>query len=104
MRRSGQGSGGGLGSRPVKHVRAPKAEPVPYAKNVRGVSQIGTSIGNHITGKGKVLRSTVRDIDAGRGYSSPIGPTDNVAAVGVGGGRNVYRSGFPGPARQRQSR
>jgi hypothetical protein len=32
----------------------------------KGVSQIGTSIGNHITGKGKVLRSTVRDIDAGR--------------------------------------
>jgi hypothetical protein len=77
-------------------VRAPKIEPRPHAKSVKAVSQIGTSIGNHITGKGKVLRSAMRDIDAGRGYSPPIGPTDNVAAVGVGGGRSIYRTGVQG--------
>jgi hypothetical protein len=87
---------GGLKSRTVTYVRAPKAEPRPHAKSVKGVSQIGTSIGNHITGKGKVLRSTVRDIDAGRGYSPPVGPSDNVAAVGVGGSRNIYRTGVQG--------
>ena len=96
MRRSGQGSGGGFGSRPVKHVRAPKVEPRAHAKSVKAVSQIGTSVGNHVTGKRKVLRSTMRDIDAGRGYSPPVGPTDNVSAVGVAGGRTVYRSGFQG--------
>jgi hypothetical protein len=29
----------------------------------------------------------------GRGYATPKGPTDNVAAVGVGGGRDVHPSG-----------
>jgi hypothetical protein len=28
----------------------------------------------------------------GRGYG-PVGPTDNVAAVGVGGGRTIYKAG-----------
>ena len=93
MRRSGQGSGGGFGSKPVTHVKAPKAEPRPHAKSVKAVSQIGTSIGNHITGRGKVLSSTIRAVDAGRGYSPPVGPSDNVKAIGVGGGRTVMRSG-----------
>jgi hypothetical protein len=32
----------------------------------------------------------------GKGYATPVGPTDNVAAVGVGGGRKVYASGSQG--------
>jgi hypothetical protein len=27
------------------------------------------------------------------GYSPPVGPTDNVKAVGVGGGRTIYEHG-----------
>jgi hypothetical protein len=81
MRRSGQGSGGGLGSRPVTHTRAPKAEPRAHAINKDAVGQIGIS---QFLG-----RDPIRE---GRGYE-PVGPTDNVAAVGVGGGRTVYQSG-----------
>jgi hypothetical protein len=81
MRRSGTGSGGGHGSRPVSHTRAPKVEPKPHAINPKAVAQIGTSpfLG----------RDELRE---GRGYG-PVGPTDNVAAVGVGGGRTIYKSG-----------
>ena len=93
MRRSGTGSGGGLGSRPVTHAKAPKAEPRPNKMNVKGVSQIGQSIGDHITEKGKVLKNVIKPLHDGRGYSPPVGPTDNVKAVGVAGGRNVYKSG-----------
>ena len=32
----------------------------------------------------------------GKGYAPPIGPTDNVRAVGVGGGRKVYGCGTQG--------
>jgi hypothetical protein len=82
MRRSGVGSGGGHGSRPVTHTRAPKVEPKAHSIDPGAVHQIGTS---QFLG-----REALRD---GRGYSPPQGPTDNVAAVGVGGGRTVYKSG-----------
>jgi hypothetical protein len=85
MRRSGQGSGGGLGSRPVAHTRAPKAEPKPHSINPRAVAEIGIS---QYFGS-----SELRD---GKGYAAPRGPTDNVAACGVGGGRDVHRSGSQG--------
>jgi hypothetical protein len=35
-------------------------------------------------------------VNIGRGYQNPVGPTDNVAAVGVGGGRTVYHCGTQG--------
>jgi hypothetical protein len=85
MRRSGTGSGGGHGSRPVTHTRAPKAEPKAHAIDPGAVSQIGIS---HFLG-----RDELRD---GKGYATPVGPTDNVAACGVGGGRDVHRSGSQG--------
>jgi hypothetical protein len=83
---------GGPGSRVVKKVSAPKAEPKSRAINPRGVSQIDSSMGNHITDKGAPVRGAVENINAGRGYM-PVGPTDNVKAVGVGGGRTVYGCG-----------
>jgi hypothetical protein len=85
MRRSGTGSGGGDGSRNVKHVSAPKTEPKAHSISPKGVSHLGAS---------QFLGSLpLRD---GRGYSPPVGPTDNVAAVGVGGGRTVMKSGSQG--------
>jgi hypothetical protein len=85
MRRSGTGSGGGIGSRPVSHTRAPKAEPKPHSINPKAVSQIGLST---VLG-----RDELRD---GKGYATPRGPSDPVAAVGVGGGRTIYKSGGQG--------
>jgi hypothetical protein len=85
MRRSGHGSGGGHGMNKVSHRSAPKAEPKPHSIDPAAVHQIGTS---QFLG-----RDALRD---GKGYSPPQGPTDNVAAVGVGGGRTVMRSGSQG--------
>jgi hypothetical protein len=70
----------------VSHRSAPKtAKPTPHSIDPGAVSQIGTSpfLG----------RDELRD---GKGYSTPKGPTDSVAAVGVGGGRTIYKSGGQG--------
>ena len=83
--RSGHRPAGGLYSKPVSHTRAPKAEPKPHSIDPAAVHQIGTS---QFLG-----RDALRD---GRGYSPPRGPSDNVAAVGVGGGRTIYKSGGQG--------
>jgi hypothetical protein len=95
MRRSGTGSGGGYGSKPVTHVRAPKVEPRAHAKSPGGVSQYGEAIGTHVTNR---TESGYRGdpVNIGRGYQPPVGPTDNVAAVGVGGGRTVMHCGQQG--------
>jgi hypothetical protein len=85
MRRSGHGSGGGHGMNKVHHRSAPKAEPKPHSINPAAVSQIG--LGTFLG------REALRD---GKGYATPRGPTDNVAAVGVGGGRTVMKSGSQG--------
>ena len=73
---------GGLHSRNVRHVDAPKAEPKPHGASPAGASQLGQQTAYL---KDELIR--------GRGYATPKGPTDNVAAVGVGGGRTVYESG-----------
>jgi hypothetical protein len=74
-------------------VKAPKAEPKPIKINIGGVSQIGQAMGDHITEKSKILRNVIKPVRDGRGYAPPVGPTDNVKAVGVGGGRNIYKTG-----------
>jgi hypothetical protein len=81
-----------------KHVesRAPKAEPKPYAKRPAGAGQIGLMYGNKVTYQGQATGYTGERLDRGRGYAPPQGPTDNVAACGVGGGRKVYASGSQG--------
>ena len=74
--------GGGLHSKNVRHVDAPKAEPKPHGASPAGASQLGQQTA-YI--KDELIR--------GRGYATPKGPTDNVAAVGVGGGRTIHQSG-----------
>jgi hypothetical protein len=86
---------GGLGSNKVVQRRAPKAEPVPQKINIHAVSTLGQAVA-----------FKPEPLTAGRGYATPQGPSDNVAAVGVGGGRTLYgQSGMQhthGPVRQGQ--
>jgi hypothetical protein len=73
---------GGLGSNKVIHRNAPKAEPKPRAVNPAAVNQLG-----------EALAFRPEPLFVGKGYATPQGPSDNVAAVGVGGGRTVMSSG-----------
>jgi hypothetical protein len=85
-------SGGGITGKNV--TRQPvRTGSGSFAKSVKATSQIGTSVGNHVTGKSKVLRSTQRDLDAGRGFQ-PV-KFGNLIALdvgrgGPGSGRNLY--------------
>jgi hypothetical protein len=75
-------------------VRAPKAEPKPHPRNPGRVAQWGALIGNHATHQGKSTPYRGEpDFTRQKGYSPPQGPTDNVAACGVGGGRTIYKTG-----------
>ena len=96
MRKSGVGSGGGFGNRVVKHVAASKAEPKSHKMRPQGVAQIGGFYGNHSTNRGRTLTGAIERVRDGTGYATPVGPTDNVKAVGVGGGREVFRCGMQG--------
>ena len=91
MRRSGKGSGGGYGSRNVRHVTAPKVE--PRSKRIRepAVAQIGGNYGDHVTRAGSTGWRP-GSIYGGAGYNNPVGPT-NMALSGPGAGRQVMRSG-----------
>ena len=93
MRRSGVGSGGGIGSRPVTHVSAPKVEPRAHAKNPGGVAQYGSAIGNKATSVRGETSYRGDPVNIGRGYEPPGMISDPVKAVGVGGGRTVYHCG-----------
>ena len=89
------GRGGGYGSRVVKHVTAPKVEPRPRTVHPGGVGQLGEMQGSHVT-RGEDSSYRGDPFYRGKGYATPVGPTDNVAAVGCGGGRTVYASGSQG--------
>ena len=93
MRRSGQGSGGGYGSRVVTHSKAPKVEPRPRAQNPSAVAQLGSMLGDKVTHVAGSTGYRGEPLVRGKGYSPPQGPTDNVAACGVGGGRTVMKTG-----------
>jgi hypothetical protein len=71
-----------LHSRNVSHVSAPKQEPQPHRASPVGAAQIGVTVAYK---KDELVR--------GRGYATPVGPSDNVKAVGVGGGRTIHQSG-----------
>lgn len=92
MARNSSRAGGGINSNKVVHRNAPKAEPRARAVNPGGVGQLGSAQGSHVTNKGGTGYRGEKLI-AGAGYSPPVGPTNNVSAVGVGGGRTVMRSG-----------
>jgi hypothetical protein len=85
--------GGGLHSRVVKHTRAPKVEPRARGQNVSAVAQLGAHVGDHSTNNPQSTRYRGEPLVRGSGYNPPQGPTDNVAACGVGGGRKIYGSG-----------
>jgi hypothetical protein len=88
-------SGGGITSNKLVTTKAPKTEPRSRAISPAAVSRIGAKQGNHATGKGTV-RVVSPPLDAGRGYSAPVGPASNLAA-GPGAGRAVYRTGSQSP-------
>ena len=94
MRRSGTGSGGGYGSRNVKHVTAPKVEPRSHRVREPAVAQIGGNYGDHVT-RGGSTGCRPGSIYGGAGYSNPVGPT-NMALSGPGAGREILRSGGQG--------
>jgi hypothetical protein len=91
--RSGNQKGGGYGSRVVKHVSAPKTEPKPRARNPAHVAQWGALVGNHATHQGKSTPYKGDPDFTRKGYATPVGVTDPVKAVGVGGGRTIYTTG-----------
>jgi hypothetical protein len=96
MRKSGKGAGGGIGMN--KNV-SPGVRTGMRAReiNPRGVSQIGSSMGNHATDRSKTLRGAVEPV---RGALKPSGKPGgielgnsvalNVGKGGVGTGRNLY--------------
>ena len=92
MRRSGQGSGGGLGMNKVVHRPHGKTEPQANKYRPQGVSQYGQMQGSHVTREGE---SNYRGEPkrGGRGYEPPGMISDPVKAVGVGGGRTIYKTG-----------
>lgn len=65
----------------VVNTKAPKAEPKPSAMSLAAVRQIGQS-----------LAFKPDPLIAGKGYSTPVGPT-NMMAQGPGAGREIHPCG-----------
>jgi hypothetical protein len=101
MRRSGKGSGGGIGMN--KNVQPGYKTGVgSRAANPRWVSQIGASQGNRVQGaeggSGKVLKGVRADPYKGPSFHG-TGQGNEIAAAtvcGPGGSRAVSRSGSQG--------
>jgi hypothetical protein len=94
MRRSGTGSGGGIGMNKVTHRTEPKREPRARAINPSAVNQLGNLLGDHITNKSST-NYRGEPLVRGAGCNAPVGPT-NLAQSGPGAGRTVMRSGGQG--------
>jgi len=90
--RSGHRPAGGLHSRNVRHVSAPKSEPKPHARNPARVAQYGAMVGNHATHQGKSTNYRGEPDFTRKGYSPPQGPT-SFNNIGPGGGRTIYEHG-----------
>jgi hypothetical protein len=87
-------AGGGPGSRVVQEVGVRNGMPA-RVMSPRGVSQIGSSMGNHTTGNSGRTRSPiepVRGANLPAGLSVPLGNAlaTNVAGGGPGKGRNLW--------------
>jgi hypothetical protein len=107
MKKSGTGSGGGLGSKNV--VAKPQSLGTPArGMHPGGVSQLGSAVGNHITGDGG--RTTNYRGDPWTDGRVPAGGkqrlgnelTNNVGKGGPGTGRTIHHCGSqssPGPTR-----
>ena len=95
--RSGHRPGGGIASNKVVHRPHGKTEPRPHARNPARVAQYGQMQGDHTTALGGGKTKYRGDPDFTRkGYATPVGISDPVKAVGVGGGREVMRTGAQG--------
>ena len=90
--RMGHRPAGGLHSRNVRHVTAPKSEPKPHARNPATDAQYGALVGNHATHQGKSTPYRGEPDFTRKGYSPPVGPT-SFSNVGPGGGRTIYKTG-----------
>ncbi len=87
-----RGVGGGIRSREVTK------QPVQFGERGRavsekGVSQIGGSYGNHGTDTGKTLRGAIEPTHGQRLPGVKLGNEQATQGLGVGGGRNVHRTG-----------
>lgn len=86
----------GIKSRNVRHVSAPKMEPRAKAINPGGVNMLGNMVGDHITEGRRASKYRGEPLYRGPGYNAPLGITDPVKAVGVGGGRTIHSCGSQG--------
>jgi hypothetical protein len=104
------GAGGGPGSAQHRNVGVRNGASA-RGTSPRGVSQIGSSMGNHVTDRRTPATKAVEPIYQGRapqGGNAPLGNAValNVGKGGPGTGRDVSRSGSQsqyGPAAQGQS-
>jgi hypothetical protein len=89
-------AGGGILSKNVTHRPHGKTEPRPHARNPARVAQYGQMVGNHATNTRGATNYKGDPDFTRKGYATPVGVTDPVRAVGVGGGREVMASGSQG--------
>ena len=90
--RNGHRPGGGIASNKVVHRPHGKTEPVANKYRPQGVSQWGQAQGTHVTRYGESpYRGEAKR--GGKGYEPPGMISDPVKAVGVGGGRTIYKTG-----------
>jgi hypothetical protein len=81
-------SGGGINSRVVSNVSAPKQEPRPHAVSVGATSRLGGVVG---------VGTPHKALYSGAGYSTPVGPTNGLDARPGGNGRQIMRAGSQSP-------
>jgi hypothetical protein len=82
-------TGGGINSRVVSNVSAPKTEPKSHAVSVGATSRLGGMVG---TG------TPFKPLYSGAGYSTPVGPTSGLDARPGGNGRQIMRAGSQSPS------
>jgi hypothetical protein len=94
-RSSRSGTGGGIGSRIVTKQPVRTGQPAREMRH-KGVSQIGSSLGDHATDAGgKALTRSVEPVRGQRMASVALGNevAKNVGGGGPGAGRTVMKSG-----------
>jgi hypothetical protein len=80
-------TGGGINSRVVSNVNAPKQEPRAHAVSVGATSRLGGVVG---------VGTPFKPLISGAGYSTPVGPTNGLDARPGGNGRQIMKSGSQG--------
>jgi hypothetical protein len=96
---SGNVKGGGYGSKVHKEIGYRQGQPAAMRYSPKGVSQIGSSIGDHATERGKALPNGIEPVRAGLFPKGSVGgqTLGNARAVGTvkgpGGSREVQKAG-----------